>query len=279
MLVIADQVQQFKEVVYTTVGGFFEPREVAAMRMEIDRWMASEMPQDVSTGPATRQNLQLIPLHDRSKLFRALPFAPKVIDGVGALIGHPLVKILDQMFLKPAQSGMGTSWHTDNAYFHLSDPMAGLAMWIAVDDAKPENGTLKVIPGRFQEKFPHTRDPDSNHHIRTQIDETRAVHRAPCTVNWKQAALFSFVSERLTHLATTQVGMRARAWEYNSLTVRRSRFVRVSIGNRSKSRVPGLLPVKTNMDLASNLRRKLPAYLNRGMELPTNHNLACQGYS
>ena len=176
MLVIADQVQQFKEVVYTIVDGFFEPREVAAMRMEMDRWMASEMPQDVSTDPATRQNLQLIPLHDRSKLFRALPFAPKVIDGVGALIGHPLVKILDQMFLKPAQSGMGTSWHTDNAYFHLSDPMAGLAMWIAVDDAKPENGTLKVIPGRFQEKFPHTRDPDSNHHIRTQIDETRAVH-------------------------------------------------------------------------------------------------------
>ena len=176
MQVSADQVQQFTELGYTTVDGFFEPNEVAAIRREIDRWLLSGLPRDVSTDPEKRQNLQLIPLHERSTLFRALPFAPKVIESVAALIGHPIMKILDQMFVKPATLGMGTHWHTDNAYFHLTNPMAGVAMWIAVDDATVENGTLRVIPGAFRETFPHTPDVDSNHHIRTQIDETRALN-------------------------------------------------------------------------------------------------------
>ena len=98
MQISADQVQRFKEVGYTTVDGFFEPNEIAAMRVEIDKWVLNGLPRDVSTNPQKRQNFQLIPLHERSTLFRALPFVPKVVETVGALIGHPLVKILDQMF-------------------------------------------------------------------------------------------------------------------------------------------------------------------------------------
>lgn len=30
---------------------------------------------------------------------------------------------------------MGTHGHTDNAYFRVPDPLRGIAMWIALDDA------------------------------------------------------------------------------------------------------------------------------------------------
>ena len=195
MQISADQVQRFNEVGYTTVDGFFEPNEIAAMRLEVDKWVLNELPRDVSTDPQKRQNFQLIPLHERSALFRALPFGPKVVETVGALIGHPLVKILDQMFLKPAKVGMGTHWHTDNAYFHLTDPMAGVAMWIAIDDANVANGTLKVIPGAFRKIFAHTKDVDSDHHIRAQIEEAGAVS---CELEAGGVAFFCFGTPHAT---------------------------------------------------------------------------------
>lgn len=170
------QVDQFLTEGYTTVPHFFSKTEVAAMQIEVARWIESGLFRDVSTNPDVRQNYQLIPLHSRSPLFKALPFTPKVIDAVGNLIGHPVIKILDQSFYKPPQSGMGTSWHTDNAYFRLRDPLRGTAMWIAIHDGDVSNGTLKVVPGAFNEEFPHTRDPASDHHIYTELDESRAVH-------------------------------------------------------------------------------------------------------
>ncbi len=170
------QVDQFLTEGYTTVPHFFSEDEVAAMQSEVARWIKSGMFRDVSTNPEVRQNYQLIPLYPRSRLFKALPFTPKVIDAVGNLIGHPVIKILDQSFYKPPHSGMGTSWHTDNAYFKLRDPLRGTAMWIAIHDGDKTNGTLKVVPGAFNEDLPHTRDPASDHHIYTQLDESRAVH-------------------------------------------------------------------------------------------------------
>ena len=77
-----ENVREFKEHGYTTVPGFFAPDEVRAMQAEVARWHRAGRPRDVSTDPATRQNLQLIPLHDKSSLFRALPFAPKVRSAV-----------------------------------------------------------------------------------------------------------------------------------------------------------------------------------------------------
>ena len=48
----------------------------------------------------------------------------------------------DQLFRKPGRTGAGTSFHTDNAYFKLRDPLKGVGMWIALDDSTVENGTL-----------------------------------------------------------------------------------------------------------------------------------------
>jgi ectoine hydroxylase-related dioxygenase (phytanoyl-CoA dioxygenase family) len=62
-----------------------------------------------------------------------------------------------------------------NAYFRISDPLKGTAMWIAVHDATVANGTLEVIPGSFREHYAHRRDPHSDHHIRCDPPEERAV--------------------------------------------------------------------------------------------------------
>jgi phytanoyl-CoA hydroxylase len=177
----SEQVRQFQTKGYTSAPGFFTRREVAAMQAEVGRFQREGLVRNVAmegdgkTRAKTAVNLQLIPLHDKSDLFRALPFEAKVLEAVSLLIGDPFVLHLDQMFLKPARHGAGTAWHQDNAYFKISDPLMGTAMWIAVHEATVENGTIHVIPESFRTALEHTRDPYSDHHIRCYPREEDAV--------------------------------------------------------------------------------------------------------
>ena len=151
------------------------------MQAEVARFQREGMVRNVATdgdgktSSTKAENLQLLPLHDKSALFRALPFEGKVKEAVSALIGDPFFLHLDQMFLKPARHGAGTSWHQDNAYFTVTDPTRGTALWIAVHDATVANGTIHVIPDDFHTPYEHTRDPYSNHHIRCYPAEAKAV--------------------------------------------------------------------------------------------------------
>ena len=195
------EIQRFREQGFVCVPRFFDSREVAALRAEVERWREEGALRNVATAgdgrthSRTSQNLQLVPLHDKSDLYRALAFHPRVVAAVSALLGDPVMKILDQLFHKPARHGSGTSWHTDNGYFRLEDPLRGTALWIALDDATRENGTLKVIPGRFREDWSHERDPQSDHHIRTYPDEAEAVH---CELDAGGVVFFCFGTPHAT---------------------------------------------------------------------------------
>lgn len=196
------QQRQYREAGYTTVPGFFAANEIGALREQAQRWIAAGELRDVAVS-ASKRNLQRIPLWPHSRLFRALPFHPRVVAAVSALLGDPVVKILDQMFHKPAGDGMGTNWHTDNAYFRIDEPLRGCAMWIAIDDASVDNGCLHVVPGAFDRDFPHERDPESDHHIRTVIDPAEAV---PCELEAGGVAFFSFGTPHATGANPTAKG-------------------------------------------------------------------------
>ena len=175
------QAREFKEHGYTAAAEFFTAEETEAIRLEVERLQRDGLLRNVATegdGKTVSQsgrNLQLCPMYMHSRLFRALPFAPKVSDAISRLIGDPVVLRLDQVFLKPAGDGVGTAWHQDNAYFQINDPLKGTAMWIAVHDATVANGTIHVIPDSFTSLLEHARDPNSNHHIRCWPDESKAI--------------------------------------------------------------------------------------------------------
>lgn len=177
----AGQVERFLAEGYVALPRFFDKREAAALQAEVERLVEVGALRNVATDgdgktpSGSLRNLQLCPMYRHSSLFRALPFEPKVVEAVRALIGDPVMLHLDQVFLKPGGDGMGTNWHQDNAYFKIRDPLKGTAMWIAVHDATIENGTLHVIPHSFQEQYDHGRDPYSDHHIRCYPPEEEAV--------------------------------------------------------------------------------------------------------
>lgn len=123
-----------------------------------------------------RLNLQLFPLCPHSPFFRMLAAQPFATAAVTALIGAPLLLETSAIFWEPARRGTGTSWHTDNNYFELDDPLAGTAMWTPIHDATTANGTLRVIPNAFSEQWPRKRDADRSDHGNTDVGDREVVY-------------------------------------------------------------------------------------------------------
>lgn len=201
-----EQVRQFQERGYVAVPDFYSAREVAALRAELARLKREGYLRNVATEgdgkthSHVKQNLQLCPMSPHSPLFRAMPFDTKVTQVISQLIGDPVVLHLDQVFIKPGQHGIGTSWHQDNAYFQIADPLKGTAMWVAVHDATVANGTLHVIPDSFRTVYEHSRDPYSDHHIRCYPDESQAV---ALELPAGGAAFFAYGTAHCTRANTT----------------------------------------------------------------------------
>jgi len=176
-----DEAEWFRREGWLAIPDFWSRSEVLAMRRELDRLAGEGLLRNVATEgdgttPATTaSNLQLCPMWPHSRVFRSMPFARGVGEAVEALLGGPVLLHLDQVFVKPGGTGIGTSWHQDNAYFRIPDPLAGTALWTAVHDATEANGAMRVIPRRFHEAMQHSRDPWSDHHIRCWPDESESV--------------------------------------------------------------------------------------------------------
>ena len=179
MELMQQDIHHFQEQGYLAIPEFFSPREVKALQAELDRLFRDGLLRNVATDgdgkthSTTQFNFQICPIYHKSDFFRAMPFDPKIINVVTQLIGDRIIEHLDQIFLKPGDTGSPTNWHQDNAYFKISDPLRGTAMWTAIHDATVANGTLRVIPGSHREQYEHARDPHSDHHIRCYPPEER----------------------------------------------------------------------------------------------------------
>ena len=57
----------------------------------------------------------------------------------------------DMALVKPPRFGSEKPWHQDCAYFNLPEGTTVVGVWIALDEATPENGCLHIIPGSHSE--------------------------------------------------------------------------------------------------------------------------------
>src|SRR5438128_2697626 len=110
----AEQVQHFRELGFVAVPTFFDARETAAIRAAVERLQGEGFLRNVAadgdgkTPSQTTHDLPLCSMYRQRPLFRALPFAEKVVGAVRDLLGDPLILHLDQVFLKPGKPGTGT---------------------------------------------------------------------------------------------------------------------------------------------------------------------------
>lgn len=78
-------------------------------------------------------------------------FNDRILDVVEDLIGPNILAFASRFWIKGGQDGTYVSWHQDSAYFGL-DPHELVTVWLALTDATPEMGCMKVIPGSHRGK-------------------------------------------------------------------------------------------------------------------------------
>lgn len=82
----------------------------------------------------------------RSGALRRFARHPLLVDLCHDLLGPDVRLYWEQAVVKPPHSAEPVLWHQDNGYTYL-EPQAYLTCWIALDDATPENGCLRLLPG------------------------------------------------------------------------------------------------------------------------------------
>jgi ectoine hydroxylase-related dioxygenase (phytanoyl-CoA dioxygenase family) len=70
----------------------------------------------------------------------------RLLDIAELFVGPNIALFASHYISKPPGEGMPVLWHQDGSYWPL-EPMEVVTLWLAVDDALPENGCMRVIPG------------------------------------------------------------------------------------------------------------------------------------
>jgi phytanoyl-CoA hydroxylase len=70
----------------------------------------------------------------------------RLLDIAAQFVGPDIALFASHYISKPPFDGQPVLWHQDSSYWPL-EPMAAVSLWLAIDDADPENGCLRVIPG------------------------------------------------------------------------------------------------------------------------------------
>lgn len=76
---------------------------------------------------------------------------PHVVRILTQLIGPNVEFLSAKAVFKNAETSFASPWHQDWFYWGGASKMS---IWIALDDATPENGCLKFIPGSHRKVFP-----------------------------------------------------------------------------------------------------------------------------
>ena len=152
---------------FINFGRVLDDDELAAIRERIDAIgdgtvQAPEkcvrFQQGLAWGPGTslrRRDAvwQLLGLGKHDDVFRSICQKPLIHQILETLLGEPAQYWSDQVIMKPANHGGVVPWHQDTSYWGQERRMT---CWIAIDDATPANGCMRMIPGshlRGQLKF------------------------------------------------------------------------------------------------------------------------------
>ncbi|MFO1319157.1 MAG: phytanoyl-CoA dioxygenase family protein [Burkholderiales bacterium] len=122
------------------------PDRLRAMRESLERLLADNA--EVAPESLVCPHIPNGSRHDEAaaKVWFDYATDPLVLDLVAELIGPDIILWGSQVFCKPAFTGRAVPWHQDGQYWPIR-PIATCSVWIALDDATPENGCMHYVPG------------------------------------------------------------------------------------------------------------------------------------
>jgi len=142
-----------------------------------------------------------------SQEFRALAEDPRIVQPLRQVMPHGVMFMSDKLVYKSADKTFPTPWHIDAFYWRNTRPK--LSVWIPLDDASAENGTLTVVPGSHKKDWKMVKKGLPNGEFGEEIEngDWRDGDVVTCAIKRGTAIVFS---DRLVHGSTANTAGRDR---------------------------------------------------------------------
>jgi ectoine hydroxylase-related dioxygenase (phytanoyl-CoA dioxygenase family) len=151
---------------------------------------------------------KLFRVHRHEPVFAAFAREPALLDLVGGILGPDLDCFLSQFIFKNP-GALGQPWHQDAFYFPFDrGPQVGT--WLAVSEARLENGPLWVLPGSHREPV-HAVVRDRRPHAHFAYVEIADHDMSGAVPVLMEPGDLLFFHSHLMHMSTDNASDRRRA--------------------------------------------------------------------
>jgi ectoine hydroxylase-related dioxygenase (phytanoyl-CoA dioxygenase family) len=133
-----EQIKQYNEQGYLMPFNGLDQEEARELRAFFDGVLAAY----IELG---KTSYSINTAHMRFARIYQLVQHPRIVDAVADLLGPNVVCWGSHFFCKMPHDGKRVPWHQDSTYWPLS-PTKTVTVWLAIDDADPENANMKFIP-------------------------------------------------------------------------------------------------------------------------------------
>jgi len=154
---------QFVEEGYTVLRQFVPREEVAALEIELQRYIRDDLPTLPATAAFYEDKTDLTTLFRLDRLAEHNPFfdrlrkSPRYMQLAATLLDDDAVPHGVQMFGKAPRLGNETPPHQDGFYFML-EPNQALTMWLPLDRTDLGNGCIRYVSGSHKRGVqPHSK--------------------------------------------------------------------------------------------------------------------------
>lgn len=152
----SQQIANFNQQGFVAPLAIYEPNEISQIRVYFDRLLARVMADGGNSYSISSAHLKYGPVWD-------ILTNPKIVDFVADLLGENVIAWGSHFFCKMPGDGQAVAWHQDASYWPLS-PSQAVTVWLAIDDADPENGCMRFIAGSHHVGHLTYRPSDASEH-------------------------------------------------------------------------------------------------------------------
>lgn len=134
-----EQIEHFNDQGFLRSIPIFNAQEVLENREYFDRLLEQVIAAGGNSYSISTAHMKYGKVYD-------LLTHPKIVTHVKDLLGENVIAWGSHFFCKMPHDGKSVAWHQDASYWPLS-PSKAVTVWLAIDDADPENANMRFIAG------------------------------------------------------------------------------------------------------------------------------------
>ena len=121
-----------------------------AATIQYEAW-AGRCPAEITSQELVASVRKLMDLRHDDPRLASIALDRRLLALVSRLMKGAAPALLQEMALLKQPNGREKPWHQDRAYFNVALETPVVGVWIALDPATPENGCMRLWPGRHRE--------------------------------------------------------------------------------------------------------------------------------